>query len=327
MPNMAVIQPIDLQHKVKSATRAARHDLVKLAELYFTTQVQGQADATIRAKRRDLEHFLQFFFGIYHHHDPAEWYTSVTREWLKRMRRDRRVAKATALRRYNTVRHFARWAHEHVAPFPLGCPTDVVKAPETPEANWYGLERKNELRLLAAAQTLSRVTSQGGTQQGSRDLALVRCLLGSGLRISELLRLEIDQYDGRGFREVLAKGGSRRRFVKLWGRDAKDALETWIEERGAEPGPLFPTRTFRPMTRDQAWRILKRMERQANTHLPAEERFEVTPHTLRHTLLKKLADQKGIHVALKQSGHQSDRYIWRYVQPSEQAMEADDELD
>jgi len=317
----------NLQHKVGVAKKAARQDLVKLAELYFRSQVQGQADATIRAKRRDLEHFLQFFFGLYHHHDPAEWYTSVTREWLKRMRRDRRVAKATVLRRYNTVRHFARWAHEHVAPFPLGCPTDGVKAPETPEADWYGLERKNELRLLAAAQTLSTGAGRSGTKQGSRDLALVHSLLGSGLRISELLRLGIDQYDGRGFQDVLAKGGSRRKFVKLWGRNAKDGLDKWITERGGGPGPLFPTRTNKAMTRDQAWRILKRMERQANAHLPAEERFEVTPHTLRHTLLKKLADQKGIHVAMKQSGHQSDRYIWRYVQPSDDALEADDDLD
>ncbi len=323
----ALEQQPNLQHKVGVAKKAARRDLVKLAELYFRSQVQGQADATIRAKRRDLEHFLQFFFGLYHHHDPAEWYTSVTREWLKRMRRDRRVAKATVVRRYNTVRHFARWAHEHLAPFPLGCPTDGVKAPETPEADWYGLEHKNELRLLAAAQTLSKGAGRSGTKQGSRDFALVHSLLGSGLRISELLRLELDQYDGGGFRDVLAKGGSRRRFVKLWGRDAKDTLDQWIKERGAEPGPLFPTRTNKAMTRDQAWRILKRMERQANTHLPAEERFEVTPHTLRHTLLKKLADQKGIHVAMKQSGHQSDRYIWRYVQPSDDAMEADDDLD
>jgi len=70
------------------------------------------------------------------------------------------------------------------------------------------------------------------------------------------------------------------------------------------------------------------MEEQANAHLPEGEKFSVTPHSLRHTLLKKLADQKGIHVAMKQSGHRSPKYIWRYVQPSDDALEnGDDELD
>ena len=70
------------------------------------------------------------------------------------------------------------------------------------------------------------------------------------------------------------------------------------------------------------------MERQANAQLPEEERFVVSPHSLRHTLLKKLADQKGIHVAMKQSGHRSDRYIWRYTQPSDAELaSSSDELD
>jgi integrase len=54
----------------------------------------------------------------------------------------------------------------------------------------------------------------------------------------------------------------------------------------------------------------------------------VSPHTLRHTLLRKVANEKGVHYAMELSGHRSDRYIWRYVKPDAQSLaDALDELD
>lgn len=63
------------------------------------------------------------------------------------------------------------------------------------------------------------------------------------------------------------------------------------------------------------------MEIQANAHLPEDQRFTVTPHALRHTCLRALAEQKRIQVAMKQSGHKSDRYIWLYTQPSDRELQ------
>ena len=328
MPSKALIPPSDLQHNVEIPQSEPPKDLRLLAQMYFASQVQGQAPGTMRAKRDDLQHFLEFYFDLYQHYEPAEWYPAVTREWLNKLKRSRKVAPATAVRRYATIRHFARWAHDNVFRFPLGCPTEGIKAPPEPETDWHGLDRKNELRLIAAAQKLRNGGTGAAGRQGIRDLAMLYSLLGSGLRISELLALDLDQYDGKGFRDLLVKGNVRRRFVKLWGADPKQALTEWLKERGDEAGPLFLTRTGKRMLRDQAFRIIKRMEEQANAHLPEREKFSVTPHSLRHTLLKKLADQKGLHVAMKQSGHRSPKYIWRYVQPSDDALEnGDDELD
>jgi integrase len=51
-------------------------------------------------------------------------------------------------------------------------------------------------------------------------------------------------------------------------------------------------------------------------------------HVLRHTFLRKLAETKGVHYAREASGHQSDRYIWRYVKPDQQTLaDAIDELE
>ena len=87
-----------------------------------------------------------------------------------------------------------------------------VKPREEPEAEWKGLSRADELRLLNAAQTL-RVRPGRGTNQGLRDHAAIALLLGSGLRVSEVLSLDCEQYTSRGFKKVLTKGGRIRDFV------------------------------------------------------------------------------------------------------------------
>ncbi len=56
--------------------------------------------------------------------------------------------------------------------------------------------------------------------------------------------------------------------------------------------------------------------------------MQVIPHVLRHIFLRKLAETKGLHYAREASGHQSDRYIRRYVMPDRQTpAEAIDDLE
>ncbi len=97
---------------------------------------------------------------------------------------------------------------------------------------------------------------------------------------------------------------------------------------GKDPGPLSPTRSGKRLDRIQCYRILQRIADQANAHLPAGEKIQVSPHVLRHTFLRKLAEQKGVQYAKEASGHKSDRYIWRYVKPDQESLaEAVDGLD
>ena len=252
----------------------------------------------------------------------------MTREWLRRQTRDKGIEPGTVSTWYGSVRHFARWAHSALdpSPFPLGSPTEGVKPPQEPDYKFAGLSRKNVLRLTAGAETLAAKPSRRGSPTGSRDQVLLHTALGTGLRISELLSLEPNDFDRkkRGFRNVIQKGGSRRGFVKLWYADDHLApLLSWLDERGPSPGPLFSTRTGRALGRDQAWRILKRVEVQANAHLKDEDRFSVTPHALRHTLMRRITEDPkyGIHVAMAASGHRSDKYIWTYTKPSDDELE------
>src|SRR6266851_6664193 len=230
MTQRGLVPQNNQQHNVQTLLSRGKHSLRALARAYFVTEVAGQSPATIDAKRRDLARFFTFYVKLYGHERPEEWYASVTREFLRHTARAG-VAEATLARTYASVRHFARWIHFKVHAFPMGCPTDGVRPPREPEPEWKGLSRADELRLLAAAQTL-RVRPGRGTDQGLRDHAAIAVLLGSGLRFSELLSLNADQYDGRGFTKVLAKGGRIRDFVPVKA-DARQVLEEWIEERGA----------------------------------------------------------------------------------------------
>jgi Uncharacterised ACR, YggU family COG1872 len=123
-----------------------RRVLMALAEQYFRTQVAGQAEGTVDAKQRDLACFFNFYVKLYGHDDRREWFKSVTEAFLKDLAfghiprpskrgegKPQRLSQWTIARTYATVHHFARWIHKHVSVFPLGCPTDGVKAPEEEE--------------------------------------------------------------------------------------------------------------------------------------------------------------------------------------------------
>ena len=78
-----------------------------------------------------------------------------------------------------------------------------------------------------------------------------------------------------------------------------------------------------PVSQTRLW-----VGRITNAHLPEGEKMDVSPHVLRHTFMRRLAETKGVHYAREASSHQSDRYIWRYVKPDQQALaDAIDELE
>ena len=196
----------------------------------------------------------------------------------------------------------------------------------TEEPKWKGRSRLEQIRLLNAAQTL-RVRTGRGTDQGLRDHALIATLLGTGLRVSELLTIDVDQYDQREFVNVLRKGGHVQRFIPIQ-KQHLGVLEAWLEQRGDVPGPLFPTQSGKRLDRTKAFLVLKRVAQQVNAHLPPDQHLIVSPPVLRHTLLRKVTNEKGVHYTMELSWHRSDRYIWRYVRPDAQSLaDAIDELE
>ena len=322
----ALVVAKNASHNVLETLEQAKNSLTALATVYLMTEAAGQSPETLDAKRRDLQRFLAFYQAFHRHDRPDAWYVSISKAFLKHLQGER-LAQASLARIYASVRYFARWLHRKFPTlFPLGCPSDGVKPPAEPTPDWKGLTRLEEIRLDAAAQTL-RVRPGHGTNQGLRNHALLAVLLGSGLRVSEALSVDRDQYTGKGFARVQVKGGGVRDFIPVQ-REARTVLDAWLAARTDTASPIFCTSTGRRMSRREAAASIRRIAGEANGRLPEEEKIQVSPHVLRHTFLRKLAEAKGVHYAREASGHQSDRYIWRYVKPDQQTLaEAIDALE
>jgi hypothetical protein len=85
MPKTALVMPSNLPHNVPTLIQAAKTSLTNLATLYLATEVAGQYQATLDAKRRELDCFLAFYRQLCGHDRPEEWFASVTKAFLKHL--------------------------------------------------------------------------------------------------------------------------------------------------------------------------------------------------------------------------------------------------
>jgi hypothetical protein len=88
-PETPLMGPSNLSHNVPAAIEAAKTRLTDLAALYLMTEVAGQSQATMDAKHRGLHRFLAFYHQLCGHDRPEEWFVSVTKAFLKQLRRQR----------------------------------------------------------------------------------------------------------------------------------------------------------------------------------------------------------------------------------------------
>ena len=143
------------------------------------------------------------------------------------------------------------------------------------------------------------------TDIGQRDRAMLELLYATGLRVSELVALRLDQANLRhGVVRVMGKG-SKERLV-LMGEEAVGRVEAYLQHargdllRGVGPSDaLFVTRRGGGMTRQAFWYLVRRYAKQAGI------RKHLSPHTLRHSfathLLNHGADLRVVQMLLGHS--------------------------
>lgn len=160
-------------------------------------------------------------------------------------------------------------------------PSEGVVRPKVPRTLPRPLSQQEVEAILAAP---------GDTDPpGIRDRAILEALYGAGLRVSELVGLDVDEVDlDEGSVRVTGKG-SKERIVPL-GRFAVTALESYLtRSRPTLASPksgaaLFLNQRGGRLTRQGATRLLKR----AATRAGLTKR--VTPHTLRHSFATHLLE-------------------------------------
>ena len=172
-------------------------------------------------------------------------------------------------------------------------PTENVDAPRPARALPRLLSRDEVDALLAAPSPR--------TSAGARDRAMLETLYATGLRVSELVTLGVNDVQLET-RMLLARGkGSKERIVPL-GAPAADALRAYLasaRERllhGRRSKDLFVTPRGKRMTRQGFWKLLNRYARVAGI------RRRISPHKLRHSfathLLEGGADLRSVQAML-----------------------------
>jgi integrase/recombinase XerD len=206
-------------------------------------------------------------------------------------------------------------------PFLAGDPCKGVADLRMDEPTWKGLTELEVTRLRSAGEQLLKLKT-AKHQQAVRDDAIFLVLLQTGLRVSELLALDLDQYEGKHFCDVARKGNKVSSQVFL-PKDAREALDRYLDEiRQRKPGPLFVSRAGERLQRQNVDDALKALASQANAQLPVDQKIRLSAHILRHTMLRKVAEKYGVQHAMEAASHTSSNYIWRYIKPSDEAKEA-----
>jgi len=135
---------------------------------------------------------------------------------------------------------------------------------------------------------------------GLRDAAMLELLYATGLRVSELIKVRLDDVVmDAGFLRTIGKGSKER--IVPFGDAARDAILRYREsgrpdhDKHADPH-LFLSRRGRPMTRQSFWMKIVRYAREAGI------KTHISPHVLRHSfathLLENGADLRSVQMML-----------------------------
>ncbi|HEY8520876.1 MAG TPA: site-specific tyrosine recombinase XerD [Gammaproteobacteria bacterium] len=139
---------------------------------------------------------------------------------------------------------------------------------------------------------------------GHRDRAMLEVLYATGVRVSELINLRMNQINlNQGVLRIVGKG-DRERLIPL-GDQAQDWVREFVEGPRIEillerqTDYLFPTRRGDRMTRQAFWHIIKRYAKKAGI------KKKLSPHTVRHAfathLLNNGADLRVVQLLLGHS--------------------------
>jgi integrase/recombinase XerC len=271
--------------------------------LNYLTYERNVSPNTVAAYRNDLESFLTFLCDDYFTMqrdllDLRRVDHLAVRSYLAHLAR-KKLSRSSTARHLSALRSFFKYLMREGA-----LETNPARAVATPK-------REKHLPAVMQPSDVALLIEQpdGDDALGLRDRACLELLYGSGLRISELVGIDIDDVELRA-RLVKVRGkGSKERIVPF-GSKAEAAIRLWLAARKAsgEESALFVNYRGERITARSVRRHFDRYVRDAAL------KVGVSPHTMRHSfathLLNAGADLRAIQELL---GHASLSTTQKYT--------------
>jgi integrase/recombinase XerD len=268
--------------------------------LEYLTVERGLADNTLAAYRRDLERYVAFL-GARRIEDLADVDAKTIRAFIASVSAsthgpDGEPYRATTVSRMlSTVRTFHRFAvREGLV---TDDPTAGVVRPRLPRALPHPLTVEEATAIVEAPGDATPVAT--------RDRAILELLYGAGLRISELVGLDVDDVDLEDAAVRVFGKGSKERLVPI-GRMARDAVAAYLTRgrpalaTGRSRAALFVNTRGGRLTRQSCSRLLDAHRTRAGITRV------VTPHDLRHSFATHLLEGGAdVRVVQELLGHAS----------------------
>jgi len=250
---------------------------------------KGLAGKTIESYSRDILRYIQFLKdkGVT---QPGDADTQNILQYLILLR-EQGLGTTSRARHLVSLRGFYKFllqekVLDHNPAKVVDLPKKSLKLPDV-------LSVREVNRLLDTPDT--------NTARGVRDTAMLELLYAAGLRVSELIRLKMQDVNLEGcFVRVFGKGSKER--VVPFGMYAKDKIDVYVKTsrpdllKGRISPHLFVAWSGKPMTRQGFWKLLNRYARGAGIAK------KIAPHTLRHSfathLLEGGADLRSVQIML-----------------------------
>lgn len=284
--------------------------------LDYLTYEKNVSENTIAAYRDDLESFVSFLVNDYllgsrENFDFERVDHLTIRAYLAHLSR-KKLARSTIARRLSAVRSFFRYLLREGAV--TKNPARTVSTPK---------KEKTLPSVMQPAEVTSLLESPDpDTPLGLRDRAWLELLYASGLRIGELVQIDLDDIDLRS-RLVKVRGKGAKERIVPFGSTAEKAVRAWLAVRQElvavddEEHPLFVNYRGGRITTRSIRRIFEKHLRAASLKMGA------SPHTLRHSfathLLNAGADLRSIqdllgHVSLSTTQKYTHLADWKLIE-------------
>lgn len=228
---------------------------------------------TIEAYRNDLNQFLNFAANERPH---LTYWSRVDKPLLLSFLihlKEREYTASSVSRKVAVIKTFFHYLaeHHHIA----DDPTATLDSPKVDKRPPQTLAPDEMERLLAAPASLS-------TPKGFRDRAILELLCASGLRVTELVSLDVTDVNLQNGTVHCAGTGAKRRVIPVEAR-AMDALADYLRRgrpaltTNADERALFVNPHGERLTRQGLWLIIKEYVKEAKIN------GAVSPHMLRHS--------------------------------------------